>query len=92
MIQKNLSLKLFLTFCGHLATIISTVALVIIGPIVSAILAIIYKWQDKTQDATFYLALLVVLLVSRDDLMYAYERSYNKYIELYRSEYPEEKE
>lgn len=78
--------------CSHLATLVTTIALVIIGPVVCSGLAVIYKWQDNTQDATFYLALLAVFLVSKDDLMSAYERSYNKYTELFHSEYPEQKE
>ena len=90
--NKRSSKKLILTTCLHIATLVATIALVIIGPVVCSGLAVVYKWQDKTQDATFYLALLAVFLVIRDDLMDAYERSYNKYIELYRSEYPEEKE
>jgi hypothetical protein len=90
--NKSPSKKLIFTTCLHIATLVSTILLVIVGPVVCSGLAVIYKWQDKTQDATFYVALLAALLVSKDDLMAAYERSYNKYIELYRSEHPEEKE
>lgn len=90
--KKNPSIKLIFTACWQVAQIVSTIALTIIAPVVCSFLAVIYKWQDKTQDATFYLALLAVLLVSRDDMMKFYERSYNKYTELLHSEYPEEKE
>jgi hypothetical protein len=89
---KSTSKKLMLTACLHIATLVTTIAFVIIGPVACSGLAVIYKWQDRTQDATFYLALLAVFLVSKDDLIDAYERSYNKYIKLYRSEHPEEKE
>ena len=89
--NKSVSLKLILNACWHIATLASTTALTIVAPAACIFLAVIYKWQDKTQDATYYLALLAVLLLVKDHLMDAYERSYNKYMELYHYEYPEEK-
>jgi hypothetical protein len=76
----------------HITILIYTILHNIIAPVLCSVLVVLNKYEDKTLEATYYLAFLAVLLISKDEVMDIFEKSHKKIYDLSTSEYPEEKE